>query len=117
MDRALSAELIPRDSAESDYGWIAGFTSPKCTKESIVIPGSLYLDTATCSALNIAQDTIGINWGTNGARVPCGVDLYKDEDCQDFAVGTWKPGNGSCISVVEHGGPFRGIRTAACYDG
>lgn len=57
---------------------------------------------------------MGINWGSDAN---CGLDVFTDGDCIDFATTTLKGevDGFTCFSMLANGGPWRSLAPSECW--
>ncbi|CAF9936484.1 MAG: hypothetical protein ALECFALPRED_006866 [Alectoria fallacina] len=88
------------------------FSNSSCAGKEVETPISF--TAAGCYVFDSAFDTVGINWGSDAN---CGLDVYTDPDCTDFATKTLtgEVYGFVCLSMEANGGPWRSLMPAACY--
>lgn len=94
------------------FKWIANYENDQCKGQQV---DQIYFDNAYCMPLNYEMDTVGINWGTGSATVNCGIDVFTDDNCKDYASVAWQRKDGDCRSMKMDGGPWRSIKVGPCW--
>lgn len=75
----------------------------------------IYFDNANCMPINYEMDTVGINWGTEGKAINCGIDVFTDAECKNYALVAWQKKDGDCRRMSMDGGPWRSIKVGPCW--
>ena len=56
-----------------------------------------------------------LDFGSGDQAIPCGLSLFKDDMCTEYAAQNWYRRDGSCKNVKEDGGPWKGVSLSGCW--
>ncbi len=61
------------------------------------------------------KEFFSLNFGSGEDAIPCGLSLFKDEACTEYATKNWYRRDASCKAAKEDGGPWGGVSFSGCW--